>query len=188
TYGLGNTYPAYYISWDDTKNFITSLNAHIVSSGQGPLTVRLPSEAEWEYACRAGTTTRFYFGDSLRCDGLCTDCAAGTLPGNRTAYMWYCGNNSPSGSKAVGGKTANAFGLYDMSGNVYEWCEDDYHSSYTGAPTNGSAWVDSPRASYRMIRGGFWYYYARSCRSAFRLYGTPGIRYIYVGFRLAAVR
>ncbi len=188
TYGLGNTYPAYYISWDDTKNFITSLNAHIVSSGQGPLTVRLPSEAEWEYACRAGTTTRFYFGDSLGCDGLCTDCAAGTLPGNRTAYMWYCGNNSPNGSKAVGGKTANAFGLYDMSGNVYEWCEDDYHSSYTGAPTNGSAWVDSPRASHRMIRGGSWHNDARGCRSAFRYYYTPGSRNYYVGFRLAAVR
>jgi len=189
TYGLGNTYPAYYISWDDTKNFITSLNAHIVSSGQGPLTVRLPSEAEWEYACRAGTTTRFYFGDSLGCAVDCSDCAAGTLPGNRTAYMWYCGNNSPSGSKAVGGKTANAFGLYDMSGNVYEWCEDDYHSSYTGAPTNGSAWVDSPRASIRLLRGGRrGSHGAGNCRSAFRYSAAPGYRYYAIGFRLAAVR
>jgi len=102
--------------------------------------------------------------------------------------MWYCGNNSPSGSKAVGGKTANAFGLYDMSGNVYEWCEDDYHSSYTGAPTNGSAWVDSPRASNRMIRGGRWDYYAWYCRSAYRNSSTPGFRGSFIGFRLAAVR
>lgn len=188
TYGLGDTYPAYYVSWDDTKNFITSLNAHIVSSGQGPLTVRLPSEAEWEYACRAGTQTRFYFGDSLGCAADCSDCAAGVMPGNRSDYMWYCGNNSPNGSKAVGGKTPNAFGLYDMSGNVFEWCEDDYHSNYTGAPANGSAWIGSPRALFRMLRGGHWYYSARYCRSAFRYFYTPGSRSYYFGFRVAAVQ
>jgi len=175
TYGLGNTYPAYYISWDDTKNFITSLNAHIVSSGQGPLTVRLPSEAEWEYACRAGTQTRFYWGDDSGYTQIGT-------------YAWYSGNNSPSGTKPVGGKTGNAFGLYDMSGNVYEWCEDDYHSSYTGAPTNGSAWVDSPRASYRTLRGGLWYSGAGSCRSACRRSNAPGYRDGSIGFRLAAVQ
>ncbi len=188
TYGLGNTYPAYNVSWNDTKNFITTLNAHIVSSGQGPLTVRLPSEAEWEYACRAGTATRFYFGDSLGCAADCSDCAAGVLPGNRTDYMWYCGNNSPNGTKPVGGKTGNAFGLFDMSGNVYEWCEDDYHSTYSGAPSDGSAWIDSPRASDRMIRGGGWGGNARYCRSAYRNGVTPDARGINIGFRLAAVQ
>ncbi|HUW61962.1 MAG TPA: SUMF1/EgtB/PvdO family nonheme iron enzyme [Candidatus Bathyarchaeia archaeon] len=189
SYGLGNTYPAYYISWDDTKNFITTLNAYIISSGQGPLTVRLPSEAEWEYACRAGTATRFYFGDSLGCAADCTDCAAGVLPGNRSDYMWYCGNNSPNGSKPVGGKTPNAFGLFDMSGNLWEWCEDDWHSTYTGAPADGSAWIDSPtRASYRMFRGGYWFYNARYCRSADRYSYAPGIRFNRIGFRVAAVR
>lgn len=187
-YGLGNTYPAYYISWNDAKDFITSLNAYISSSGQGPLTVRLPSEAEWEYACRAGTATRFYFGDSLGCAGDCSDCAAGVLPGNRTDYMWYCGNNSPSGSKPVGGKTANAFGLYDMSGNVYEWCEDDFHGSYTGAPADGSAWIDSPRAWSRMIRGDCWGSTARYCRSADRAGSQPSNRTFTLGFRLAAVQ
>ncbi len=187
-FGLGNSYPAYNISWDDTKNFITSLNAHIVSSGQGPLTVRLPSEAEWEYACRAGTTTRFYFGDSLGCDGVCADCAAGTLPGNRTDYMWYCGNSSPGGTRPVGGKTANAFGLYDMSGNVSEWCEDDSHGRYTGAPNNGSAWVDSPRAFGRSRRGGSFGSYYYSGRSACRVFVTPDSRSNVAGFRLAAVR
>jgi len=175
TYGLGNTYPAYYISWNDTKNFITTLNAYIVSSGQGPLTVRLPSEAEWEYACRASTATRFYWGDDIGYTQIGT-------------YAWYSGNNSPNGSKPVGGKTGNAFGLFDMSGNVYEWCEDDYHGSYTGAPSDGSPWIDSPRASARMVRGGRWSNTARNCRSAFRLNNTPGNRLNTIGFRLAAVQ
>ncbi len=173
--GLGNTYPAYYVSWDDTKDFITKLNAHIVSSDQGPLTVRLPSEAEWEYACRAGTQTRFYWGDDSGYTQIGT-------------YAWYSGNSNPGGSKAVGGKTANAFGLYDMSGNLWEWCEDDWHNSYTGAPTDGSAWIDSPRASSRVIRGGNWSDYARYCRSAFRYSGDPSYRHFYFGFRLAAVQ
>jgi len=185
--GVGDTYPAYNISWDDAKDFITSLNAHIVSSNQGPLTVRLPSEAEWEYASRAGTTTRFYFGDSTGCAADCSDCAAGTLPGNRTDYMWYCGNNSPVGTKPVGGKLPNAFGLYDMSGNMYEWCEDDYHSSYIGAPTDGSAWIDAPRASYRIVRSGCWIADAKWCRSAYRDSSMPDSQYNVIGFRLAAV-
>ncbi len=171
--GQGNTYPAYFVSWTAAKNFITSLNAHISSSGQGPLTVRLPSEAEWEYACRAGTQTRFYWGDDSGYTQIGT-------------YAWYIGNNSPVGTKPVGGKTANAFGLYDMSGNVWEWCEDDYHGSYTGAPADGSAWIDSPRASGRGIRSGRWDHYAWICRSAYRTGGAPGDRYDTIGFRLAA--
>jgi len=118
-YGVGDNYPVYYVSWDDCQNFITALN----QLGQG--TFRLPSEAEWEYACRAGTTTRFYFGDSDGCGTLCEDCAAGVLPGNRTDYMWYCGNNGSYGSvdygsKEVGLLEPNGFGLYDMHGNVFE--------------------------------------------------------------------
>ena len=136
----------------------------------------------------AEDTTRFYFGDSLGCAADCTDCAAGVMPGNRSAYMWYCGNNSPNGIKAVGGKTPNAFGLFDMSGNVYEWCEDDYHANYTGAPANGTAWLDSPRASDRMLRGGYWGISARYCRSAVRTYGAPGFRSYFIGFRVAAVQ
>ncbi|OQC08904.1 MAG: Serine/threonine-protein kinase pkn1 [Candidatus Hydrogenedentes bacterium ADurb.Bin101] len=182
--GLGNTYPAYCISWDDAKNFITTLNAHIVSSDQGPLTVRLPSEAEWEYACRAGTTTRFYFGDSAECSATdCSDCAAGTLPGNRTNYMRYCGKSKP-----VGGKTANAFGLHDMHGNMWEWCEDDRHADYDGAPADGSTWIDSPRASSRTIRGGGCGDYPLMCRSASRGGLAPDSRSDIFGFRLAAVQ
>ena len=126
TYGLGGNYPAYYISWVQVQAFIGALNAYIAESGQGPLIVRLPSEAEWEYACRAGAQTRFFFGDSLDCDDNLQNCSAGTLPGLRGDYMWYGGNNEPDMTKEVGQKLPNPFGLYDMHGNVAELCEDDY--------------------------------------------------------------
>ena len=100
--------------------------------------------------------------------------------------MWYCGNNSPPGSKPVGFKRANGFGLHDMSGNVNEWCEDDWHEAYHGAPTDGSAWVNSPRLSYRVLRGGRWTNDANYCRSARRSHTEPTSRQNYLGFRLAA--
>jgi len=175
--GLGDNYPAYYLSWDDAKNFLLALNVHITNTSQGSPSVRLPNEAEWEYACRAGTTTRFYFGDSLGCSAIdCSDCAAGVLPGNRSDYMWYCGNNSTNSTKPVGGKLPNAFGLYDMSGNLWEWVEDDYHSSYTGAPADGSAWVDTPRGPSRVLRGGSYYSDPVSCRSVSRYGNYPNSR------------
>ena len=182
--GLGDNYPAYDISWNDCQNFITALNTHIINTGQGAANMRLPSEAEWEYACRGGTQTRFFFGDSLGCDDSTEDCAAGVLPGNRSDYMWYGGNNTPNGSKPVGTKLPNQFGLYDMSGNLWEWCQDWYHSNYNGAPDDGSPWV-SPTSSSRVLRGGSRNYYAGACRSANRHWNTPGFRYYAVGFRLA---
>jgi formylglycine-generating enzyme required for sulfatase activity len=97
---------------------------------------------------------------------------------------WYDGN-SDGKLHPVGEKIPNAFGLYDMHGNVWEWVEDDYHNSYDGAPTDGSAWVDSPRAAGRVIRGGSWNDDARSCRSASRLGVAPGFRDYDIGFRLA---
>jgi len=182
-WGVGDDYPAYFVSWDDVQNFITALNAHITNTGQGPATVRLPSEAEWEYACRAGTQTRFYFGDSLSLSDTCED------DGTRNQYMWYCGNNPDYGepgygAKPVGGKLPNAFGLHDMSGNVYEWCEDDLHSGYTGTPSNGSAWIGSPRGSDRVRRGGRWDEGPRYCRSAHRGFTFSGHRHTFIGFRL----
>jgi len=186
-YGLGNSYPAYYLSWNDAKDFIIALDAHIVTSGQGPLTVRLPSEAEWEYACRAGTTTRFYCGDAPACDGVCSDCAAGTLPGNLGDYLWYCGNESPLGSKPVGGKLPNAFGLYDMHGNAREWCEDDTHYDYLGAPADGNPWVESPRTAYRILRGGSFSELITYSRSACRGSYPTDLRDLDTGFRLAAL-
>lgn len=182
----GADYPTCCVSWDDAKDFITTLNAYIISSGQGPLTMRLPSEAEWEYACRAGTQTRFYFGDSLGCAGDCSDCAAGVLPGNRSDYMCYCAIENMH----VGCKMPNAFGLYDMSGNLCEMCEDDYHGTYEDAPADGSAWIDSPRSLTRVMRGGNWVDQAQCCRSAVRWSGMPvgGGGNCTIGFRLAAVQ
>jgi len=152
------------VSWDDVQTFITAVNA----LGQG--TVHLPSEAQWEYACRAGTATRLFWGDDLGYTEIGT-------------YAWYTGN-SASTTHPVGQKTPNAFGLYDMPGNLWEWCEDYYHSSYTGAPTDGSAWL-SPTTSARVIRGGSWDSTGVNCRSAFRSYSIPSSAFNDIGFRLA---
>jgi len=166
--GLGEDYPAYFISWDDCQIFIDILN----QLGQGVF--RLPSEAEWEYACRAGSTTRFHFGDSNCISMECCFCNLGD-------FAWWCANDSPHGSKPVGGKLPNAFGLYDMPGSVWELCQDNWHTDYNGAPTNGSAW-ESPPSTIRVIRGGSWDHYAMYCRSAFRVSG--GGRLNSLGFRV----
>lgn len=178
-YGIGPDYPAYYVSWNDAKVFIAKLNDHIEVTGQGSLRVRLPSEAEWEYACRARTQTRFSFGDSLSVADRCEDDL------NRSRYMWYCGNNVPNGTKPVGSLLPNGFGLFDMHGNVLEWCEDPYHDSYTGAPVDGSVWAGT--SSGRVYRGGYWYDGAEACRSACRYNDNapPGSNSS-LGFRLAA--
>jgi formylglycine-generating enzyme required for sulfatase activity len=184
SYGVGDNYPAYFISWNDCQNFITALNQHITNTAQGPATFRLPSEAEWEYACRAGTQTRFFFGDSLSVDDHDTDGPAGTLPGNRSDYMWWWFNcrgnaNGAFGSKPVGTKLPNQFGLYDMSGNVWEWCQDWYHTDYNqaGRPDNGTAWETQQSSfPYRVVRGGNWPDYASDCRSANRSNHPPATR------------
>jgi formylglycine-generating enzyme required for sulfatase activity len=166
--------PAVYVSWNNAQLFITALNTHITNTGQGAATFRLPSEAQWEYACRAGTTWRFYWGDDLTY----------TQIGN---YAWWDGNADSVNqdyAHIVGLKLPNARGLYDMSGNVWEWCEDWIHSSYTGAPTDGSAWV-SPTGSLRVGRGGGWFGGGFGCRSANRSYYAPSGAYYYIGFRLA---
>jgi formylglycine-generating enzyme required for sulfatase activity len=132
--------------------------------------LRLPSEAEWEYACRAGTTTRFSSGDADK---------------DLDAVGWYDGN-SEGRLHPVGEKAPNGFSLYDMHGNIDEWLEDDWHDNYDGAPTDGSAWLDDPRGTDRVIRGGCWYDGARLCRSAGRDRGGPGYRSRgRLGFRLS---
>jgi formylglycine-generating enzyme required for sulfatase activity len=181
TYGASDDLPVYGVSWNDAKDFIAALNNHIGATGQGPLTVRLPSEAEWEYSCRAGTQTRFFFGDSLGAGEYCDD------DGIRSQYMWFCGDGSPSGAKEVGTKLPNAFGLYDMPGSIWEWCEDTRHNNYIGAPDDGSAWVSSS-AGDRIYRGGFWGSNARTGRSALRNYYSPTIRNFTFGMRIAATR
>jgi len=176
-YGDGNDYPVYYVSWNDCQAFVAALNA----LGQG--TFRMPSEAEWEYACRAGTTTRFSFGDSNCAPTGCTSC-------DLSNYAWWCGNNGASGTpeygtKVVGQKLPNGFGLYDMHGNVWEWCQDWWHEGYTGAPADGSAW-EAGGGTHRVIRGGSWIQYnARLCRSSGRGRNTPTSAHLNLGFRVA---
>jgi formylglycine-generating enzyme required for sulfatase activity len=165
--GVGDNFPVYDVSWNHCKGLVDALNQ--LDFGY----FRLPTEAEWEYAARAGTQTAFYFGDSLLCTYDCSNCAAGDMPGNRTDYMWYCGNNSATHDvKEVGLKEPNAFGLHDMLGNVFEWVEDYYHTTYDGAPTNGEAWM-VPASYYRLYRGGAHDSTARYCRSANRQPNWP---------------
>ncbi len=164
--------PAVYVSWNDAQDFIAALNAHIVTTGQGVGNVRLPSEAEWEYACRAGTTTRFYWGDDPDYTQL-------------NDYAWHRGNREGTYAHVVGQKLPNAWGFYDMSGNVWEWCEDNWHGNYNGAPADGSAWVDSPRGSNPLFRGGGWST-PSLCRSAYRNFiDHPSATSYLSGFRLA---
>ncbi|MDO5770931.1 MAG: formylglycine-generating enzyme family protein [Bacteroidales bacterium] len=161
SYGLGDNYPAYYISWNDCQEFISKLNQ---LTG---LTFRLPTEAEWEYAARGGnkaTTQTLYSGSNTIGD-----------------VAWY-DENSSSSTHAVAGKSANALGLYDMSGNVWEWCNDWdgwYSSGAQTDPTGPSS------GSARMVRGGCWSDFAASCRVAYRggVYVTH--RFNSVGMRLA---
>lgn len=130
----GDTLAVETVSWDAIRTpgtgFLDQLNTALPGCG-----FRLPSEAEWEYACRAGTTTAYFFGADTTSLGT---------------YAWI----APSGTQAVGTKAPNPWGLYDLAGNVWEWNEDDYHSVYTGAPLDGSAWVDAPRGANRVLRGG----------------------------------
>jgi formylglycine-generating enzyme required for sulfatase activity len=158
--------PVEKVSWDDAQAFCQKLSQ---ITGK---TYRLPTEAEWEYACRAGTTTRYYFGDN---DNQLGD------------YAWYNGNSNNT-THPVGQKKPNGWGIYDMSGNVWEWCEDDWHDSYAGAPDDGSAWLTNDN-DYRMLRGGSWGDIPDLCRSAFRfsIYYRRVNRYDDLGFRVVCV-
>ena len=161
--------PAVCVSWDEAQAFVTAINAY---TGR---TFHLPSESQWEYACRAGTTTRFYWGEDPDC----------TLINNNA---WWEENGWLAGSHyalVVGQKLPNAWDLYDMLGNIWQWCADDTHDTYSGAPTAGQAWVDSPRGAQRVLRGGCITTYCAGCRAAFRYEGDPSLKFYGAGFRLA---
>jgi formylglycine-generating enzyme required for sulfatase activity len=178
-WNYGYYYPAYFISWNDCRNFITALNYHVANTRQGPAAFRLPSEAEWEYACRAGSTTRFCFGDSTLGPDQST---APDHASDLDNYAWF-GWPMIYGTHEVGGKQMNLFGLYDMHGNVWEWCQDWYHSGYTGAPNDGRAW-ETPVGTERVMRGGAYENTPKYCRSACRSSGSPNGRFYSVGFRV----
>ena len=144
-------------------------------------TYSLPSEAEWEYACRAGTNTPFSFGETITTD----------LANYHGDYTY---GSAPKGqyrkqTTDVGSFPANAFGLYDMHGNVWEWCQDTWHENYDGAPNYGSAWIDeNGNNSLRMLRGGSWLNAPRYCRCAYRVRGVrDDSNDDFVGFRVVVV-
>jgi hypothetical protein len=161
--------PVEQVSWIEVNEFIRRINE--IDPGK---TYRLPSEAEWEYACRAESSTRFPWGDDPNYYSL-------------DIFCWVSENNRGA-THPIAQKRPNAWGLYDMHGNVFEWCQDWYHNAYFGAPSDGSAWV-SPIGEYRVHRGGSsvmdsWEYNARRCRSAFRSRSKPASRHYDLGFRL----
>ena len=160
SYGLGGNYPAYYVSWNDCQDFIRKLNALTGES------FRLPTEAEWEYAARGGNKSRGY------------KYAGSNTLGN---VAWYS-DNSGSQTHNVATKSPNELGLYDMSGNVREWCQDWYGSYSSGSQTNPTG---PSSGSYHVDRGGSWLSNAWDCRVSTRYYVTPGYRYDYIGLRLA---
>jgi formylglycine-generating enzyme required for sulfatase activity len=168
TFRLGANHPVETVSWHDAVAFCQRLTELT------ELAFRLPSEAEWEYACRAGTTTPFHFGPTIT-----TDLA------NYRGTDWDYGGQILSGSYGPGPKGVyreqttpvglfppNAFGLYDMHGNVFEWCADHWHDNYDGAPTDGTTWLSSDESANRLLRGSSWSSIPMICRSAVR-YGTP---------------
>ena len=155
----GDDLPVEQVSWNDCQEFIGKLN------GLTGKKFRLPTEAEWEYAARGGKKSRGYqySGSS-----------------NISDVAWYDGN-SGSKTRPVGTKQANELGIYDMSGNVFEWCQDREGSYVSSSQTNPTGAVSG---SYRVYRGGSWFYFARFCRSSFRLSGTPDLRIHNLGLRL----
>ncbi|MEO0759721.1 MAG: SAV_2336 N-terminal domain-related protein [Cyanobacteria bacterium J06648_16] len=173
--------PVEQVSWYDAVEFCARLSAH---TGRE---YRLPTEAEWEYACRAGTTTPFHFGETIT-----------------TELANYRGTdddeNNWSGSYGDGPKgeyreettpvnyfdLANEFGLSDMHGNVYQWCQDHWHESYEDAPTDGTAWLTDDKSAGRLVRGGSWIIIPRNCRSAFRNSPFPLNRNNFIGFRVVS--
>ena len=156
----GDDFPVEMVSWNDCQDFITALN------GKGSNTFRLSTEAEWEYAARSGGLEEKYAGgDDLDRLG------------------WYLAN-SVDRTHQVGTKAANGLGIYDMSGNVWEWCSDRYASDYyDSSPTDNP--LGPSTGSHRVIRGGSWASYAQGCRAAYRGHDGPGFRGYSLGFRLA---
>ncbi|EXJ16808.1 formylglycine-generating enzyme family protein [Imhoffiella purpurea] len=164
--------PVEQVTWEDAQTFVRTLNRRADLEGG----YRLPSEAEWEYAARAGTRTHYWFGD-------------GEDDRDLIRNIWYL-DSSREHPHPVGLKPANPWGLHDILGNVWEWVGDCYHPNYEGAPTDGSAWTtDCQRLGNgkltRILRGGAWYLYPNGARSAFRFRYDPSVRHYGFGLRLA---
>ncbi|HRF44452.1 MAG TPA: formylglycine-generating enzyme family protein [Candidatus Competibacteraceae bacterium] len=188
------TRPVENVSWEDVQTFLSKINEQIPN-----LHLALPSEAQWEYACRAGTETAIYTGD-LAILGKCNAPALDPI-------AWYGGNSgvnfdltngddssswkekqyphTRAGTRPVKLKKANPWGLYDMLGNVMEWTQDRWHENYQDAPTNGLAWEDRSTGERRPLRGGAWDGKARYVRASCRIDRSPNYRSGLIGFRCA---
>jgi len=192
--------PVEQVNWEDVRGFLDRLNGLVPG-----LDLTLPTEAQWEYACRAGTDSALYSGPiEIRGDmdapalhpiawyggnsGVDYDLAEG----EDSTTGWWEGKqkqyeHTRAGTREVKGKAPNAWGLYDCLGNVFEWVADHWHDDYSGAPTDGSAWLDAAGA-VRVVRGGSWDDFARFCRCAYRSRRAPADRYDFLGFRCARVQ
>ncbi|MEM9008990.1 MAG: formylglycine-generating enzyme family protein [Cyanobacteria bacterium P01_F01_bin.86] len=159
----GDNCPVEYVSWEDAQEFCARLSRY---TGRH---YRLPTEAEWEYACRAGTTTPFSLGDSLN--------------GEVARYSPPDQDDEMACAVDVGQFPANAWGLHDMHGTILEWCQDDWHDTYEGAPTDGRAWIVAERRAPKVLRGGSWDSLPVLCRSAYRFH-SPSRRDYDFGFRV----
>ncbi len=166
----GKKRPVECVSWYDATEFCQKLSQKMGKN------YRLPSESQWEYACRASTTTPFYFGETITSELV-------NFNGNHT----YA--DAPKGkyreeTTDVGSFPPNAFGLYDMHGNVWEWCQDVWHDNYESAPTDGSAWETGGDTQIRVLRGGSYINDPRNCRCAYRIWLSADIYDYYWGFRV----
>ncbi len=170
----GDNRPVEQVTWSDAVEFCDRLSQYTNRN------YRLPSEAEWEYACRAGTTTPFHFGETITSE-LANYRAESTHDAGKKGI--YRGGTKEVGSFSV----ANTFGLYDMHGNVWEWCAEQWHSNYEGAPTDGSAWIDANdnnNRSHRLLRGGSWMDSPENCCCAYRNSTSPEYSYYVIGLRV----
>ena len=173
SYFKGDDRPVEQVSWFDTVEFCKRL------ARQTARDYRLPSEAEWEYACRANSVTPFHFGETITTELANYDGSYSYGSGPKGIFLK---ETTPVGFYNV----ANEFGLYDMHGNIFEWCSDPWHGNYENAPTNGSIWEDSI-GSFRLLRGGSWGFGPRICRSANRRALAPVTRFKFLGFRVCCV-
>jgi len=167
----GDDLPVEQVSWYDATEFCARLSA---KTGHY---YRLPSEAEWEYAARATTTSPFAYGTTVTTRLVNYD---GQAPYGQARKTIYRNTTTAVGSLA----NANLFGLYDMHGNVWEWCQDVWHDNYDGAPVDGTAWTVGEKPNLRVLRGGSWDYFGYGCRCAFRDRATVHIRSPFNGLRL----
>ncbi|NJN61304.1 MAG: formylglycine-generating enzyme family protein [Coleofasciculaceae cyanobacterium RL_1_1] len=177
----GDNRPVEQVDWDDAQEFCQRLSA---KTGKR---YRLASEAEWEYACRAGTVTPFHFGETI--DAEIANYDAKTEDETwKPVYGEGRKGEYREQTVDVGSLPANLWGLHETHGNVWEWCEDDWHDGYKDAPTEGRAWTEENRTETRkLLRGGSWYAIPRGCRSAVRCINLRDVRVGLIGFRVVCV-